>query len=81
MSRNVAPSSEWSERSRQLAQLLARTGLADRQAFAELYQRTSGHLFAVVLRIQRDRAVAELCGEVRDGGGVTSGHRDTVAGF
>jgi RNA polymerase sigma-70 factor (ECF subfamily) len=39
--------------------LLARTGLADRQAFAELYRRSSGHLLAVVLRIQRDRAVAE----------------------
>jgi RNA polymerase sigma-70 factor (ECF subfamily) len=50
---------DWSERSRELAQLLARTGLGDRQAFAELYKRSSGHLFAVVLRIQRDRALAE----------------------
>lgn len=42
-----------------LADLLARTGLGDRQAFAELYRRTSGSLFAVILRIQRDRAQAE----------------------
>jgi len=38
---------------------LARTGLGDRTAFAKLYERSSGHLFAVVLRIQRDRAQAE----------------------
>jgi RNA polymerase sigma factor (sigma-70 family) len=50
---------DWPERSRELAQLLARTGLGDRQAFGQLYQRSSGHLFAVVLRIQRDRALAE----------------------
>lgn len=50
---------DWPERSRELAQLLARTGLGDRAAFARLYERTSGHLFAVVLRIQRDRAQAE----------------------
>jgi RNA polymerase sigma factor (sigma-70 family) len=50
---------DWPQKSRDLAQLLARTGLGDRAAFAELYQRTSGHLLAVVLRIQRDRAQAE----------------------
>ena len=50
---------DWPERSRELAQLLARSGLGDRQAFAQLYERSSGHLFAVVLRIQRDRALAE----------------------
>jgi RNA polymerase sigma factor (sigma-70 family) len=50
---------DWTERSRELSQLLARMGLGDRAAFATLYQRTSGHLFAVVLRIQRDRALAE----------------------
>jgi RNA polymerase sigma factor (sigma-70 family) len=50
---------DWPERSHELAQLLARSGLGDRQAFAQLYQRSSGHLFAVVLRIQRDRALAE----------------------
>jgi RNA polymerase sigma factor (sigma-70 family) len=50
---------DWPERSRALAQLLAQSGLGDRRAFAQLYERTSGHLFAVVLRIQRDRAQAE----------------------
>jgi len=50
---------DWPERSRELSQLLARTGLGDRAAFARLYERTSGHLYAVVLRIQRDRTAAE----------------------
>jgi RNA polymerase sigma factor (sigma-70 family) len=54
----IAPD-QWPERSRELGTLLSRTGLGDRRAFAELYERTSGHLFAVVLRIQRDRALAE----------------------
>jgi len=53
------PASTWGERSQELAQLLGRTGLGDRRAFAELYDKTSGYLFGVVLRIQRDRAVAE----------------------
>jgi RNA polymerase sigma factor (sigma-70 family) len=39
--------------------LLARTGLGDRAAFATLYERTSAHLLGVVMRIQRDRALAE----------------------
>lgn len=50
---------DWSERSRDLSQLLARAGVGDRAAFATLYDRTSSHLFAVVLRICRDRAQAE----------------------
>ena len=50
---------DWPERSRELAAMLSRAGLGDRAAFAALYERTSGHLFAVVLRIQRDRGVAE----------------------
>lgn len=50
---------DWSERSRELSRLLARAGLGDRAAFATLYERTSSHLFAVVLRINRDRAQAE----------------------
>ena len=50
---------DWPQKSRDLAQLLARTGLGDRAAFGALYERTSGHLFAVVLRIQRDRTLAE----------------------
>lgn len=50
---------DWPERSRELATLLSRTALGDRAAFAQLYDRTSGHLFAVLLRVQRDRAQAE----------------------
>ena len=53
------PIPDWPERSHELAQLLARSGLGDRAAFARLYERTAGHLLAVVLRIQRDRAAAE----------------------
>jgi RNA polymerase sigma-70 factor (ECF subfamily) len=52
-------SDDWSEKSRALRELLARTGLGDRAAFAELYRRTSAHLFGVVLRINRDRGQAE----------------------
>ena len=55
----VASPDDWPQKSRALADLLARSGLGDRAAFAALYERTSGHLFAVVLRIQRDRALAE----------------------
>lgn len=55
----MVPRADWTESSEALAQLLARAGLGDRRAFATLYERTSPHLFAVVLRIQRDRAVAE----------------------
>jgi RNA polymerase sigma-70 factor (ECF subfamily) len=50
---------DWSEKSRELSRWLARAGLGDRAAFAQLYDRTSGHLFAVILRIQRDRGQAE----------------------
>ena len=53
------PTTDWSERSRDLAHWLARTGTGDRAAFATLYERSSSHLFAVVLRICRDRAQAE----------------------
>ena len=56
MVRNVT---EWSERSLDLSRLLARSSLGDRAAFAALYERTSSHLLAVVLRINRDRAQAE----------------------
>jgi RNA polymerase sigma factor (sigma-70 family) len=49
----------WTDRSRELSHLLAQSGLGDRAAFAQLYERTSAHLFGVVLRINRDRAQAE----------------------
>lgn len=55
----VTPSAEWTKRSRDLSQLLARTSLGDQVAFATLYERTSSHLLAVVLRINRDRGQAE----------------------
>ena len=42
-----------------LADLLARTALGDRQAFAELYEATRAKLFAVSLRIVRERPLAE----------------------
>ena len=55
----VRPAADWTERSHDLSRLLARAGVGDRAAFATLYERTSSHLFAVVLRINRDRAQAE----------------------
>lgn len=55
----VRPPADWTERSHDLSRLLARAGLGDRAAFATLYERTSSHLLAVVLRINRDRAQAE----------------------
>lgn len=48
-----------SDRSAELAGLLSRVALGDRAAFAALYRATSAHLFAVVLRIETDRAHAE----------------------
>jgi RNA polymerase sigma factor (sigma-70 family) len=55
----VKPAADWTERSLELSRLLARAGLGDRAAFATLYEWTSSHLFAVVLRINRDSAQAE----------------------
>ena len=55
----VNATADWSERSHDLSRLLARAGVGDRAAFATLYEQTSSHLFAVVLRINRDRAQAE----------------------
>ena len=42
-----------------LAELLSRTALGDRAAFALLYSATRAKLFAVSLRIVRERALAE----------------------
>ena len=55
----MANLNDWTERSRDLSELLARASLGDQAAFATLYERTSPHLYAVVLRINRDRAQAE----------------------
>lgn len=48
-----------SDRQAKLAALLARVALADQAAFAELYRSTSAHLYAVALRIVRERPLAE----------------------
>ena len=42
-----------------LAALLAQAGLGDRSAFADLYEATKSKLFAVSLRIVRERHIAE----------------------
>lgn len=42
-----------------VARLIAQVALADRKAFAALYQRTSRKLFGVCLRMLQDRADAE----------------------
>ena len=42
-----------------LAELLARAGLGDRKAFADLYAAAAPKLFAVSLRIVRERQLAE----------------------
>lgn len=42
-----------------LANLLAQAGLGDRAAFADLYETTKSKLFAVSLRIVRERHIAE----------------------
>jgi RNA polymerase sigma-70 factor (ECF subfamily) len=43
----------------EIAELISRTALRDRQAFRDLYSRTSAKLFGVALRILRDRSEAE----------------------
>jgi RNA polymerase sigma-70 factor (ECF subfamily) len=47
------------QRNARLMELLARTALADQQAFAELYRLSAPHLYAVALRILREAAAAE----------------------
>ncbi|MDQ6621076.1 MAG: sigma-70 family RNA polymerase sigma factor [Pseudomonadota bacterium] len=47
------------DRNARLAELLARTALADQTAFAELYRIASGPLYGVALRMLRDRSAAE----------------------
>ena len=44
---------------KRLAELIARTALGDRKAFAQLYGETRAKLFAVSLRIVRERPLAE----------------------
>ncbi|WIJ25749.1 sigma-70 family RNA polymerase sigma factor [Devosia sp. RR2S18] len=45
--------------SQEVADLIGRCALRDREAFRTLYQRTSAKLFGVVLRILKDRSEAE----------------------
>src|SRR5215217_9055359 len=45
--------------SQDIADLIARCALRDREAFRSLYERTSAKLFGVTLRILRDRSEAE----------------------
>ena len=47
------------ERNARLAALLARVALSDQRAFEELYRLTGAHLYGVVLRIVRERSIAE----------------------
>lgn len=47
------------ETSQDIAQLIVRVAMRDRQAFDLLYAQTSAKLFGVVLRILKDRAEAE----------------------
>lgn len=55
----VRPRTAPAERVQELSALLARVALGDRQAFATLYERSSAHLLGVILRIQRNRELAE----------------------
>jgi RNA polymerase sigma-70 factor (ECF subfamily) len=48
----------------ELGGLLVRTAAGDATAFATLYQRSAARLFAIILRIARDRALAETVLEV-----------------
>jgi RNA polymerase sigma factor (sigma-70 family) len=48
-----------SERQARLAELLARTALADQAAFGELYRATSSQLYGVAVRILREPSLAE----------------------
>jgi RNA polymerase sigma-70 factor, ECF subfamily len=47
------------DQNQRLAALLGRCGLADRHAFSQLYEATKSKLFAVSLRIVRERHLAE----------------------
>jgi RNA polymerase sigma factor (sigma-70 family) len=55
----AATASPRTDRATALAGLLARTARADQAAFGELYRQTSALLYAVAVRITRDRGIAE----------------------
>ena len=47
------------DRNARLSALLAKVALSDQRAFEALYRLTGAHLYGVVLRIVRDRSIAE----------------------
>jgi len=53
------PAPDGTPQQSRLAELLSRSALGDRAAFADVYAATRAKLFAVSLRIVRDRAIAE----------------------
>ncbi len=57
--KDEATADRLTERNARLAALLGRVALADQRAFEELYRQTGAHLYAVALRIVRDRPIAE----------------------
>lgn len=59
MAESGASATARAARNDHLGKLLARTALADQDAFAELYRMTSAHLYGVALRIVRERPIAE----------------------
>lgn len=54
-----SPRAAPSDRNARLSTLLGRVALADQRAFEEVYRLTGAHLYSVVLRIVRDRSIAE----------------------
>jgi len=56
---NTSPNPAPSARSVELAALISRVALGDRQAFEALYRGTCAQLFGIVLRINGERAQAE----------------------
>jgi RNA polymerase sigma-70 factor (ECF subfamily) len=59
MSRGDDATTASSDRNERLSALLARVAMADQRAFEEVYRLTAAHLYAVVLRIVKDRSIAE----------------------
>lgn len=60
-SKQAKPAKAASSDHDELFALLAATGLGDQKAFAELYDRSSSHLYGALLRILREPALANDC--------------------
>lgn len=58
-SAQASPSGVAARRADLLDKLLVRTAAGDQEAFRLLYDRTSGRIFAICLRIAKDRSLAE----------------------